>query len=59
MLGINLLVGVSLFVKFDVMSLSLIVVGSIVMSFLVILYFVWKVVKVNLVEVLCYEWFSD
>ncbi|WP_404340262.1 lipoprotein-releasing ABC transporter permease subunit [Pseudoalteromonas mariniglutinosa] len=55
LLGINLLAGMSLPVKFDVISLVLIAVGSIAMSFLATLYPARKAAKVNPAEVLRYE----
>jgi len=55
MFGINLLAGMRLPVKFDVVSLSLIAAGSIAMSFLATLYPARKAAKVNPAEVLRYE----
>jgi len=53
--GLNLLTGIALPVKFDVMSLSLIAVGSITMSFLATLYPARKAANVSPAEVLRYE----
>lgn len=54
-IGLNLLTGIALPVKFDVMSLSLIAVGSITMSFLATLYPARKAANVSPAEVLRYE----
>jgi lipoprotein-releasing system permease protein len=55
LVGLNLLSGISLPVKFDVLSLSVIAVLSLAMSFLATLYPARQAAKVNPAEVLRYE----
>ena len=55
LVGLNLLSGISLPVKFDVVSLSVIAVLSLAMSFLATLYPARQAAKVNPAEVLRYE----
>ncbi|MEM5551094.1 lipoprotein-releasing ABC transporter permease subunit [Pseudoalteromonas sp. NEC-BIFX-2020_002] len=55
LIGLNLLTGIALPVKFDVMNLSLIAIGSITMSFLATLYPARKAANVSPAEVLRYE----
>ena len=55
LIGLNLLTGIALPVKFDVISLSLIAIGSITMSFLATLYPARKAANVSPAEVLRYE----
>lgn len=55
LVGLNLLSGISLPVKFDVLSLSVIAVISLAMSFLATLYPARQAAKVNPAEVLRYE----
>ncbi|MDN3490274.1 lipoprotein-releasing ABC transporter permease subunit [Pseudoalteromonas sp. APC 3694] len=55
LIGLNLLSGISLPVKFDVVSLSVIAVLSLAMSFLATLYPARQAAKVNPAEVLRYE----
>lgn len=54
-IGLNVLTGISLPVKFDTVNLVLIAVGSIAMSFLATLYPARKAAKVSPAEVLRYE----
>ena len=55
LVGLNLLAGIELPVKFDVISLAIIAFASIAMSFLATLYPARKAAKVKPAEVLRYE----